>query len=102
MELAVKKMMMAALIASSAFAFVALSSPAAEAGPIVPPGHACLEYDEGGTDCSFTSYRQCEATASGIGAECYGDAADDNPAFWNKGFSGEARQRESGWRRGSQ
>jgi hypothetical protein len=49
----------------------ALSSPAAEAGPIVPRGHACLQYDQGGTDCGFTSYAQCQATASGIGAECY-------------------------------
>ncbi len=84
-----KNMMMAALIASSALAFIALSSPAAEAGPIVPQGHACLEYDEGGMDCGFTSYRQCEATASGIGAECYGytarDVADDQRAYgaWN-------------------
>ena len=35
-----------------------------------PPGHYCLSYDEGGTDCSFTSYAQCLATASGIDAEC--------------------------------
>ena len=89
MKVIQKKMMMAALVASSAFAFVALSSPAAEAGPIVPNGHACLQYDEGGTDCSFTSYGQCLATASGIGAECYGapahDDADDRRAFgaWN-------------------
>ena len=80
-----KKMMMAALIASSALAFVALSAPAAEAGPIVPSGHACLEYDEGGTDCGFTSYSQCEATASGIGAECYAaparDATDDRSGY---------------------
>jgi Protein of unknown function (DUF3551) len=44
---------------------------AAKAGPIVPPGHDCIEYAEGGTDCSFTSYAQCEATASGLAAECY-------------------------------
>ncbi|MGA2291196.1 DUF3551 domain-containing protein [Bradyrhizobium sp.] len=25
----------------------------------------------GGSDCSFTSKAQCEATASGQGAECY-------------------------------
>ena len=86
MKVTRNKVMMAALIASSAFAFVALSSPAAEAGPIVPRGHACLEYDEGGTDCGFTSYSQCEATASGIGAECYAAPADDPRAFgaWNR------------------
>jgi uncharacterized protein DUF3551 len=72
------KPLMAALIAFAAVAFVTLSSPAADAGPLVPPGHACLEYDEGGTDCSFTSYGQCLQTASGIGAECYGSIARDD------------------------
>jgi hypothetical protein len=33
-------------------------------------GAYCLEYNEGGTDCSFTSLAQCDATASGINAEC--------------------------------
>jgi hypothetical protein len=89
-----KKLMMAALVASSAFAFAALSAPAAEAGPIVPRGHACLEYDEGGTDCSFTSYAQCEATASGIGAECYGAPArseDNRRAYGNWSTYGNGR-----------
>jgi hypothetical protein len=31
----------------------------------------CLQYGEGGTDCSFTSKAECEATASGLTAECY-------------------------------
>jgi Protein of unknown function (DUF3551) len=78
MKVIQKNMMMAALIASSAFAFVALPSPAAQAGPIVPPGHACLQSDEGGTDCSFTSYGECLASASGIGAECYGTTASND------------------------
>jgi hypothetical protein len=49
--------------------------------PIVPGGHYCLTYRWGGTDCSFTSYSQCEASASGIGAECFGSAAqnDESP-----------------------
>jgi hypothetical protein len=59
----------ALVIALSIMAFGAMG--AAKAGPIVPPGHDCLEYAKGGTDCSFTSYAQCEATASGIAAECY-------------------------------
>ena len=53
---------------------VAFDDGAAKAGPIVPRGHACLEYDYGGTDCGFTSYAQCEATASELAAECYGSA----------------------------
>lgn len=63
------KTAIALVIALSVMAFGATG--AAKAGPIVPPRHDCLEYAEGGTDCSFTSYAQCEATASGIAAECY-------------------------------
>ena len=37
---------------------------------IVPPGDDRIQYDEGGTDRSFTTYSQCEATASGLAAEC--------------------------------
>ena len=50
-------------------AFVSITSSAAQAGPIVSPGHYCLAYDHGGSDCSFSSYAQCQATASGIDAE---------------------------------
>jgi hypothetical protein len=66
----------ASVIALSAIAFGV--TEAAKAGPIVPPGHDCIEYAEGGTDCSFTSYAQCEATASGIAAECYASAVRDD------------------------
>ena len=57
---------------------IAFGAGAAKAGPIVPSGHACIEYDYGGTDCTFTSYAQCEATASGQGAECYGSAVPED------------------------
>jgi hypothetical protein len=58
-------------------------------GAYVPPGRYCLSYDEGGTDCSFTSYAQCLATASGISAECYGDTFRDDEASRNRGWVGE-------------
>ena len=74
----VHKLVTASAVAFSAFAFVALAGSAAQAGPITPPGRYCLQYDEGGTDCGFTSYAQCEATASGQGAECYGDTVRDD------------------------
>ena len=61
----ISSMVMASAIAVSVLAFGGLES--AKAGPIVPPGHDCIQYDYGGTDCSFTSYSQCEATASGPG-----------------------------------
>ena len=65
-------------IAFSTFAMVEMSGSAAYAGPIVPPGHYCMTYDTGGSDCSFTSYLQCLATASGIDAECYGKTIRDD------------------------
>jgi hypothetical protein len=34
----------------------------------------CLQYGYGGTDCSFASKAQCEATASGLTAECFRNA----------------------------
>jgi Protein of unknown function (DUF3551) len=70
--------LMGALLAFSGLAGVTLSTSAADAGPIVPPGHYCLDYAEGGTDCGFTTYNQCLATASGIAAECYGDTPRDD------------------------
>jgi hypothetical protein len=68
----IRRVALASTVAFSALAFVTAADSPAQAGPIVPPGHYCLSYDEGGTDCSFTSYAQCLATASGIDAECYG------------------------------
>jgi uncharacterized protein DUF3551 len=74
----IQKVAMASTIAFSALAFVTLTASTAQAGPIVPRGHYCLSYDEGGTDCSFTSYAQCQATASGMAAECYGKTVRDD------------------------
>ena len=74
----IHKLTIASAVVCSAFAFLAMTAPAAQAGPIVPPGQYCLLYERGGTDCSFTSYAQCEATASGLAAECYGKTIRDD------------------------
>jgi hypothetical protein len=74
----VRKLAAAWAVAFSAFAFVALTGSAAQAGPITPPGRYCMQYTLGGTDCSFTSYAECEATAAGGSAECYGDTVRDD------------------------
>jgi Protein of unknown function (DUF3551) len=78
----ISMMAVAATIAFSAVSFAATPG-AAKKGPVTPPGHYCLSY-EAGTDCNFTSYAQCEATASGIGGNCIqqdaGDRAGDHPA----------------------
>jgi hypothetical protein len=72
------KLATASAVAFSAFAFVASAGSAAQAGPITPPGKYCMLFALGGTDCSFTSYAQCEATASGQAAECYGNTVRDD------------------------
>jgi hypothetical protein len=60
-----------------ALAGLAWSNAEAVAGPIVPPGHYCMEEaGEEVTDCSFTSHAQCQQSASGLAAECYGPAID--------------------------
>ena len=69
---------MIAGLALSAFAFDTLAGSSAQAGPIVPPGHYCMTWDIGGSDCSFTSYSQCLATASGLDAQCYGKTLRDD------------------------
>ena len=74
----IQKVAIASAIAFSALAFFPATSSTAQAGPIVPLGHYCLSYDYGGTDCSFTSYAQCQATASGLAAECYGKNVRDD------------------------
>jgi hypothetical protein len=68
----IHNIMLASAVAASAMAFVAASASSADAAPVPPQGRYCLLYAEGGTDCGFTSYAQCQATASGIAAECYG------------------------------
>lgn len=55
---------------------VHVAAPGAAQAAATGTTRYCLEYNEGGTDCSFTSLAQCDATADGIGAECSIDYAD--------------------------
>jgi hypothetical protein len=80
----ISMMAITSAIAFSAAVFAATPGTA-RAGSMVPRGHVCLEYDEGGMDCSFTSYEQCEATASGIGAECNANTFRDHGRFRDPG-----------------
>jgi hypothetical protein len=80
----------------SAFAFATMAGSSVRAGPIVPPGHYCMTWDIGGSDCSFTSYGQCEATASGIDAECYGKTPRDDEDYRiqsRRGYNSRAQAR---------
>ena len=85
---------MALAIAFSALAFTAMPN-SVEAGPIVPPGHYCLQIDLGGTDCSFISYAQCLATASGYAAECYGKTIRDHDESQIQGRRGNESRAQS-------
>lgn len=75
---AIYKLAVVSAIAFSAFGLANISGSAAYAGPAVPSGHYCMTFDTGGSDCGFTSYEQCLATASGIDAECYGKTVRDD------------------------
>ena len=69
----------ASAVAFCAFASTATPSLADTRSPaIIQRGHYCLSYNGGGFDCSFTSYAQCEATASGQFAECFGNSPADD------------------------
>lgn len=83
-------------LAFLAFAFATMAGSSVRAGPIVPPGRYCMTYDTGGSDCSFTSYAQCQATASGIDAGCYGNTPrddDDLRIQSRRGYNSQARAR---------
>jgi hypothetical protein len=80
----IHKIAIASAVAFSAFAFTATPGSAVTRSPaIIPHGQYCLSYGQGGMDCSFTSYGQCEATASGLNAECYGNTPADDEDPWN-------------------
>src|SRR3979490_3143447 len=71
-------------VAFSAFAFTDTPGAADSGEPaIIPHGHYCASYTQAGIDCSFTSYAQCEATVSGLSAECYGNTPADDQDPWN-------------------
>ena len=66
----IRKMAAGAAMAVSAATLLMIADPAS-AAPQRAAVNYCLQYGYGGTDCSFASKAQCEATASGLIAECY-------------------------------
>src|SRR5258707_6651454 len=79
----------ASAVAFCAFAFTATPSLADTRSPaIIQRGHYCLSYNGGGFYCSFTSYAQCQATASGQFSECF----CNSPADHTKPLKAPARQ----------
>jgi hypothetical protein len=60
-------------IAIASAALVSTAALAAEpAPPPVSHGSYCLKiYGDGEKDCSFTSLAECNASASGLSADCY-------------------------------
>ena len=61
-------MVAGAAMAVSAVTLLTIAEPAS-AAPHRPAVNYCLSYH--GNDCSFTTMAQCQATASGLGAECF-------------------------------
>ncbi len=75
-------------VAFSAFAFVAMSNTAAVAAPAMHRAGYCLAYEQDEMDCSFATFAQCEATASGIGGDCSVDVSrNDEHAFARPSFA---------------
>jgi hypothetical protein len=65
------------LAAMGSLALIAyVATPATSSAATPSAARYCLNYNEGGTDCGFTSLAQCNATANGIGAECSVNYAD--------------------------
>jgi Protein of unknown function (DUF3551) len=60
-------MMRGAILALMAFGALYAASPSSAAAFDYP---YCLQHQRLGTSCSYTSYNQCMASASGLGAEC--------------------------------
>jgi hypothetical protein len=78
------KIATASAVAFSALSFTATPGSADGMAPaIIPHGHYCASDTQAGTDCSFTSYAQCEATASGLSEICYGNTPADDQDPWN-------------------
>ena len=73
----IHRMAAGAAMAVAAVAFLVIAEPASAAprraavnsAPQRPAVNYCLSYH--GNDCSFTTMAQCQATASGLGAECF-------------------------------
>ena len=73
----IRRMAAGAAMAVAAMILLVIAEPASAAphrtavnsAPQRPAVNYCLSYH--GNDCSFTTMAQCQATASGLGAECY-------------------------------
>ncbi|WP_315837104.1 DUF3551 domain-containing protein [Bradyrhizobium prioriisuperbiae] len=71
-------------LAFSAVAFVAMGNSAAQAAPAMHRGAYCLTYEQDEMDCGFTTYAQCEASASGIGGDCSRDVFDSTTTSFSR------------------
>jgi Protein of unknown function (DUF3551) len=72
-------------------AFVVLDSSPAAASAQRPETY-CLGLGDGGTDCSFTSLAQCQASASGRNAICFRDASGSDDVSLSSASAPQAPQ----------
>jgi len=84
------------MIASTALLFalasVALDSSAAMAAAAQQSESYCMGLGEGGTDCGFTSFAQCQASASGRNAVCFRSPSGNDEASSSAAGGSEATQ----------
>ena len=79
MKAALKMVVPTALL--FALTLISLHSSAAVAAAAQQPETYCMGLGEGGTDCGFTSFAQCQASASGRNAVCFrGPSGNDASA----------------------
>lgn len=83
-----------AAVAATGFAG-ALAAPAPASAEAIYP--ICLHWKDDYTDCRYTSMAQCNASASGIGADCLYNpaysAAVSGPAYYDQEVPPPARRK---------
>jgi hypothetical protein len=75
-----------------ALVFVVLDSSSAVAAAAQRPETYCLGLGEGGTDCSFTSFAQCQASGSGRSATCFRDPSGNDDVSLSSANGSQAAQ----------
>jgi Protein of unknown function (DUF3551) len=84
--------MIASAAALFALAFIALDSSPVVAAAAQQPESYCMALGEGGTDCGFTSFAQCQSSASGRNAVCFRSPSGNDGASFPSANGSQAPQ----------
>jgi Protein of unknown function (DUF3551) len=85
-------MTIASAAALFALAFIALDSSPVVAAAAQQPESYCMALGEGGTDCGFTSFAQCQSSASGRNAVCFRSPSGNDEASFPSANGSQAPQ----------